>query len=692
MVIWDLDKNGETKVIPTGEFEPEWIMWKSDSRLIAALVINPEVSYPARLWRKNARMPYTRIIAFDADGSHLHDLVSGHTFKEYLPSWQPLVSLLHKDKDHILVSMHEFDQNLGWQRKPPELFKININTGNSENLSPDEKNISKWTTDADGNARLRSYCSARFGLRCEDKTITFQVRNLSDNTWQTIQSIERDQPIQFYPVAFVDNVPDQLYVLSNHQAGLHGLYKFDTGSKSFLHPVVTSTQSIAPIKGLSDRLIGYRIGENAPIYIDAAFAKEALIANRALPDTVNTIVDISDDDQRVLLEITKGNEPTNYWLLDRSSGKTTLSPLTNNYPDLKSTQIAPTQMVTYKARDGLDIPALLTLPPGDHQGPDSPALAFAVLPHGGPTENDVRGFDYLVQFLASRGYGVLQPQFRGSTGYGEELKQAGKQQWALAMQDDITDGTKWLVQKKLADPARIAIVGTSGYGGYAALMGAIKEPYLYRCAVALSAITDLELLIETRQHYLFNDNNMPGMDTNATLLEAYSPTRNAEKIQIPVFLVHGRKDFTVPVEHTEAMSNSLREAGKTFEVLYLKEADHNLSHADDRISVLSALEKFLSVHLSVQAEPTDPPATRATSMSNRVEVLFELERSGKLIRTEIVSSSGNKSLDQAAINAVKSATYKGFPDYVWAGSSSKVFRSKVVFDNKQAKYVNTTDK
>jgi dipeptidyl aminopeptidase/acylaminoacyl peptidase len=183
---------------------------------------------------------------------------------------------------------------------------------------------------------------------------------------------------------------------------------------------------------------------------------------------------------------------------------------------------------------------------------------------------------------------------------------AGKQQWGLAMQNDITDGTKWLVQQKLADSARIAIVGTSGYGGYAALMGAIKEPTLYRCAAAFSPITDLELLRDTREHYLFNDDNMPGSDTDVALLKTYSPAYNADKIGVPILLVHGRKDFTVPVDHTEEMSKSLSLAGKAFEVLYLKEADHNFGNADDRIAMLTALEKFLSTHLAGQSEQINP--------------------------------------------------------------------------------------
>ena len=207
------------------------------------------------------------------------------------------------------------------------------------------------------------------------------------------------------------------------------------------------------------------------------------------------------------------------------------------------------------------------------------------------------GFDFLVQFIATRGYGVLQPQFRGSTGYGASFQAAGLQQWGLKMQDDVTDGTRWLVEQKLADPARIAIVGAS-YGGYSALMGAVREPELYRAAAAIAPVTDLKLMFVSDFDFLFNDLNRPRIGTDSAILEKTSPTSNVERIRIPVLLVHGRKDYTVPVAQSERLAEALSKAGKPFDAVYLDEADHFLSRGDDRLATLKALAKFLASNLA----------------------------------------------------------------------------------------------
>jgi dipeptidyl aminopeptidase/acylaminoacyl peptidase len=153
------------------------------------------------------------------------------------------------------------------------------------------------------------------------------------------------------------------------------------------------------------------------------------------------------------------------------------------------------------------------------------------------------------------------------------------------------------VAQKLADPARIAIVGAS-YGGYAALMGAVKEPDLYHCAVAIAPVTDLELLIERINNSIFGDAHIPRIGSDSAVLEKTSPARNVDRIHIPLLLVHGRKDYTVPVAHTEKMAEALKKAGKPVEVIYLDEADHFLSHGDDRLTALKALEKFLTSNLT----------------------------------------------------------------------------------------------
>lgn len=598
LVVWDLEGKEKSLAIPSGEFEPDWFVWKTDRRLVASLRF-----YSLR----DPRRPTfdTRLIAIDADGNNARELVSAENFKTYVPQLQDkVVSLLPDDPDNILIELPAIDRSqlrpgqttsvaqssLTNEIKYPEVVRANINTGRLQTVVRQQNRIVAWHADAAGNARL--------GQTLRDKTVDYQVHGVNDSAWSSIQSFEVNRGRIFSPIAFVDNQPERLYVLSNHAAGPAALYELDTRTGTFVRTVAANPRSgIEPIEQ-HGRLLGYRIAhESSPVYIDDKFAAEARIINKALPDSRNDIIDRSSDGQRVLFRVARGNEPADFWLLDRSSGKQVLSPVVELYPGLEPEQIAPTRVLSYKARDGLEIPALVTVPPGYRSGAGRQPLPFVVLPHGGPTSHDVTGFNYLVQFLASRGYGVLQPQFRGSTGYGAAFEAAGLQQWGLKMQDDVTDGTHWLIEQKLADPARIAIVGAS-YGGYSALIGAVREAGLYRAAAAIAPVTDLNLLIETNRDFLFSDINRPRIGSDAAILEKTSPASNVDRIRIPLLLVHGRKDYTVPVAQTERMAEALSKAGKPFELVYLDEGDHYLSRADDRLATLKALEKFLASNLA----------------------------------------------------------------------------------------------
>jgi dipeptidyl aminopeptidase/acylaminoacyl peptidase len=198
----------------------------------------------------------------------------------------------------------------------------------------------------------------------------------------------------------------------------------------------------------------------------------------------------------------------------------------------------------------------------------------------------------MAQFLAHLGYGVLQPQFRGSTGRGWKFEQAGYGQWGRKSQDDITDGTRWLIEAGYADPARIAIVGSS-YGGYAALMGVVREPALYRCAVSISGVADLSHLVDEVGATYGGLTSIPDIKDPTVPLAAISPAKHAAAIQVPVLLMHGRVDFTVPVEHSEAMERALRHVDKRVEAVYFDEADHFFTHEKDRIAMLQTLQSFL---------------------------------------------------------------------------------------------------
>jgi dipeptidyl aminopeptidase/acylaminoacyl peptidase len=222
------------------------------------------------------------------------------------------------------------------------------------------------------------------------------------------------------------------------------------------------------------------------------------------------------------------------------------------------------------------------------------------MPHGGPNERDMIGFDWWAQFLANRGYAVFQPNYRGSMGYGLKFKAAGDVQWGRKMQDDITDGVKKLIEDGTVDPRRICIVGAS-YGGYAALAGAAFSPDLYACAVSFAGVSDLhsfELWQERRQgKYWPYKNFTEHIAASVADADAVSPALHADQVRIPVLLMHAANDITVPIEQSEEMRDALKKAGKDVTYVKMDGDDHYFSLSSTRIGMLKETERFLAAHI-----------------------------------------------------------------------------------------------
>nr|WP_269815615.1 prolyl oligopeptidase family serine peptidase [Parvularcula mediterranea] len=273
-----------------------------------------------------------------------------------------------------------------------------------------------------------------------------------------------------------------------------------------------------------------------------------------------------------------------------------MSELPSQYPALDDATLGEVIVTSYKARDGLDIQAFVTLPPGMGSLEEAKNLPFALLPHGGPTARDFYGFDWLAQFLAHQGFGVMQMNFRGSSGYGEEFKSAGDRQWGQAMQDDITDGAKWLIGEGMADAGKTSIIGAS-YGGYAALMGAVKTPDLYRCAVAINAVTDLPKILKDGKDYVggtYGTRHIGRLWGDRKMLAENSPARRADDIKIPTLIIMSEEDRVVRPDHSEDMHRALKRAGKDTKLVTLPKGSHYLNVGTNRITMLREMDGFLS--------------------------------------------------------------------------------------------------
>jgi len=261
-------------------------------------------------------------------------------------------------------------------------------------------------------------------------------------------------------------------------------------------------------------------------------------------------------------------------------------------PGLDPDLLAFSKPIAYRARDRLEIPGYLLLP----RGSDGKNLPAVILPHGGPHVRDSRAFNYMAQFIASRGYAVLQPNFRGSSGYGPRFHQAGIRQWGGRMQDDLTDGVKWMVEQGIADPNRVCIVGGS-YGGYAAAMGAIKTPDLYQCAVSINGVLDLPRLVSDDKKMIGGKSWIKGMGLEGAKLKEVSPYHRAAEITIPMLLIQARDDTRVHDDQATRMAKAMTKNNKAKEVVMIDFGGHALNHSGSRKIALTKIEAFLAEHI-----------------------------------------------------------------------------------------------
>jgi dipeptidyl aminopeptidase/acylaminoacyl peptidase len=348
-------------------------------------------------------------------------------------------------------------------------------------------------------------------------------------------------------------------------------------------------------------IVGVFIGgaETTVRWLDPQAQRRYEAVKRAFPDKQVFIYGWSSDDSRTLAEVQSATAPPVYYLVDFKTHHA--DTVAEEYPALQGVALGEFREINYKARDGTTIPAYLTMAPGKRQGPGP----LVVLPHGGPNARDYPGFNWVVQFLATRGYSVLQPQFRGSTGFGEAFERAGFRQWGGLMQDDVTDGVRAMIDQGIADPHHVCIVGIS-YGGYAALAGATFTPSLYACAASINGVSDVRAWRQAQvpqsgwgrwvsaSQSVVDERIGSAGDSR---LDTRSPIHSIATIGIPVMIAYGSGDGVVPNAQSTSMAEALQKAGKSVTVVKLPDEDHWLSRAETRTQLLEALETFLKEHL-----------------------------------------------------------------------------------------------
>jgi dipeptidyl aminopeptidase/acylaminoacyl peptidase len=347
------------------------------------------------------------------------------------------------------------------------------------------------------------------------------------------------------------------------------------------------------------QLIGYVRDGDVPEahFYDARQEKVMAATRRAFPGVNVRLVDWSDRFDHLIVRTDGIGDPLTWWKVDIATGQA--NPLGVSYP-MVAADVGPMRMVRYKAADGLDVSGVLTLPPG-RPAKNLPVVLF---PHGGPSARDYPGFDWWAQAFAAQGYAVFQPNFRGSTGYGAAFQHAGNGEWGRKMQTDISDGLAELVRQGIVDPKRACIMGAS-YGGYAALAGVTLQQGLYRCAVAVAGVSDVQQMYQTDVAESGSDpaliRGLKAEIGSGRALKDVSPIRFAERADAPILLIHGKDDTVVQYAQSSAMARALRQAGKPVEFVTLPGEDHWLSKSATRLAMLQAALTFVE-----RNNPPDP--------------------------------------------------------------------------------------
>lgn len=507
--------------------------------------------------------------------------------KEYTPFEGVQVAISHYIKqfpDLMLIEMNKRDP------KAKDVYKLNLTTGELTLVMENPGNVIGWIPDNNLNVLGKIEPLPEGGYR-------LFVRNTVDLPWRELITwpFEDGAPgIIYYSL---DN--NYLYVVEARNSNTSRFVKiavksgeltvlasdseYDINGSVFIHPETLEPLAISYIK---DRAHW--------IFFDEG-VKESFSQLRDLDHGEMVLLSNTLDCNKWIVAYIKDNGPVTYWFFDRKTGEKTF--LFENNPIYKKYSLASMEPIHFHARDGLLIRGYLTLPCGDKKT----NLPLIVNVHGGPWLRDSWGFDTEVQWLANRGYAVLQVNYRGSTGYGKAFVNASNKQWGRAMQDDLTDAVKWVIDQGIADPARVAIFGGS-YGGYAALAGATFTPDLYKCAVDIVGISNIFTFIETMPPYwsLFIDlmkKRVGDPIADYDLLKAASPLFHVENIKIPILIAQGANDPRVKQSESEQIVEAMKKKGLNYIYLLFEDEGHGFVKPENKLKFYKVAEKFLADNL-----------------------------------------------------------------------------------------------
>jgi dipeptidyl aminopeptidase/acylaminoacyl peptidase len=517
-----------------------------------------------------------------------------------------IYQLPEDDPRHAVVGLNDRDPRLH------DVYRLDLWTAERELLLTNEEDVADWITDLSGRLRLGH-------------------RQRPDGGWEVLRvdaeglvpvfdcgPDEECTPIRFH----VDG--QRVYMVTNRgDADQSRLVLLDPAS-GHAEEVESDPEGDADFGGAlfaadtRELMATWYTGDRVRWYShEERFAEDLRRARRELPAGDLGFRSMTTDGSRMLVSVLSDVEPGASWLYDRDAGSFEF--LYRTRPEVPSRHMASMEPVRFPARDGLEIPAYLTIPNGAVR-----PLPAVIFPHGGPWARDIWGFQNIVQFLANRGYAVLQPNFRGSTGFGKRFLNLGNREWGTgAMQHDLSDGVRWLVERGVADPARVGIMGGS-YGGYATLAGVAFTPDLYAAAVSIVGPSSIPTLLESIPPYwepvkrTFNVRvGDPQNAADLARMRAQSPLYAAASIRTPLLVVQGANDPRVKKAESDQIVRALRDLGHEVEYLVAADEGHGFASEESNQALFAKIEEFLAAHLGgrYQAEVPDRVRRRLDELS-----------------------------------------------------------------------------
>lgn len=543
-------------------------------------------------WANDNRLMYVRDFGGD-ENYHLFSVTKeGEDEKDLTPFEGVKVHViddLENDEDYMIIGMN---------KRVPQVFdpyRLNINTGELVQLAENPGNISNWMTDHEGQLRI--------AMATDGVNTSILYRKTEKEDFKTILSTNFKETVQ--PMYFDFDNSETVYALSNIGRDKTAIVKMNiaTGKELelvFEHPDVDVSYMSYSRQRKVPTTISYVTWKREHKFVDAQVKAlyERLERDLGAYEVVITSTNKAED--KFIVRTYSDRSLGSFYFYDQKADK--LEKIVDVSAWLKEDQLAEMKPVQYTSRDGFKINGYLTLPKGlEHKN-----LPVVVNPHGGPWARDAWTFNPEVQFLANRGYAVLQMNFRGSTGYGRKFWEASFKEWGLKMQDDVTDGVNWLVRQGIADSSRIAIYGGS-YGGYCTLAGITFTPDLYACAIDYVGVSNLFTFMETIppywEIYLKMLHEMVGDPDNvadSTRMMATSPVFHVDKIKAPLLIAQGAKDPRVNQDESDQMVAALQKKGVEVEYILKENEGHGFSNQENRFEFYSKMEQFLDKHLQLK--------------------------------------------------------------------------------------------